>query len=163
MYQHIWLVSSFQKKKHQVQLMFPIHSWMCGLHWRVVYPSDAAPLKKTSSFFLFPRSYQLPIVPYLGVGIHTHLPSQCWNFVCSESVQVSCLLSQLLWIQMFNCPAVSRKHHFCSHPPPMVLTCFLHPLSPWSLSPRWRGCDITVAFRAEYSAHSYSLNCESLY
>lgn len=50
----------------------------------------------------------------------------CWYIVCLEIAQVLCILSQMLWVHMCTCPAVSRKKCF--------LVCF-HRL--WHLYSSW--------------------------
>lgn len=64
----------------------------------------------------------------------------CWYIVCLEIVQVLCILSQMLWVPMCTCPAVSRKKLFsCMFPSPLTLILFLKLLHQSSLSVERKG------------------------
>lgn len=80
-----------------------------------------------------PSGYCLPVArcPWLGMGLHAHLPSSGWVFVWLEVVQVSCTHSHC----EFSCPAVPGKH--CS--PTMIP-------EPWE-----EGCDMAVLLKAGHS------------
>lgn len=63
----------FKKKKKESNL-YHSDTLECG-----VAPPAAISLKKTNA--PSPSSYQLPIGPQLGVGLHEHLLALCWAFL----------------------------------------------------------------------------------
>lgn len=85
-----------------------------------------------------PRSYQLTIVPWLGVGTHESLPASSWNVSWLDVGQVttSAMNSRVRW----SCYV--PKTHFCSDLPWLLaLTVFLLPLPLWPMIFRvWYGC-----------------------
>lgn len=109
--------------------------------------SQLTPLKKIDSP---PGSSQLPIAPQL-VALWSS-PSLGWDSVCLEPALALCMLSLLLWVQLRNSPAVSRRAVPCSHA--RLLAPSLFP----PLSLQRRGDDIAVPLRAKHSPVSYSLH-----
>lgn len=97
--------------------------------------------------------------------MNTDIPSPCWDFVLFTLAQVVRKLSQLPWVYMCNCTAVSRKQFLCSHPLHLTFTIFSSPHSLITMIPEpWEGsyC-IYVLFRAENSSSTYSLHLDQLW
>lgn len=117
-----------------------IYSWMCDLHWNMANILGTLSIKKAP----FPRNYQLPITSYLGVGLHAHFLSLCWDFVWLELRQLFCVRSQLHMLP-------------CGHLLSLTLTVFLF----LSHGDRWvlTGLiDRDVPFKSKHSEISYSLH-----
>lgn len=87
----------------------------------------------------FLSSYQLTVVLQLAMGFNVHFFSPWWHLVWHEHIQALWMLSQLLWVHIFNYTVVSRIHYLFIL---IYYPCILHsfcPLfnnDPWAL---WRG------------------------
>lgn len=75
------------------------------------------------------------MTPWLGVGLCTQLPTQCWNLV---SLRLACMgLGQVIATPGHSYVELScrvQKIFPCSHPPILALTFFLPLHLHWSLS-----------------------------
>lgn len=79
---------------------------------------------------IFPSSYQLSVVPQLGMGLDVPFFCPWWHLVWLELVQVLYMLNQLQWVYIFNFTVVSRIHSLfviCHY------ICLLFYKYPWSL------------------------------
>lgn len=86
-YPHNLLFSLFPQSR-QVQLVLPIYSWMCGLplkHGQVA-SSDAL---QENGLSIFPRHYQLPVAPWVGLRFRVFLLFPCLDFV-SPDLELCC-------------------------------------------------------------------------
>lgn len=111
--------------------------YTCGcvpFHWSVADLPGITPQKKTDSS---PSSYQSPLTPQLGWDFAC-LPSPWWDFIWLEYAQVLSMMSQVLWIYVCHCPAVSRIYHFLVVIHLLQLTVFWASLPQQFLS-LWRG------------------------
>lgn len=113
---HIWTcevhsVSQYYKSLPYhavVSFCSPIKSSLCfshaldvWFHWSTVDLPEETLLRKTD--FPFPHKWQ-------GVRFCASLLSPYWAFLWLELAQILCTLSQLLWVHMCSCTAVSRKY-----------------------------------------------------
>lgn len=89
---------------HQIQMVLPVAFGCIAFPWNVTNPPGVTPLKKTDSASFI--SY-----PLLSKRWEFELTSSLYPeiFVWIDCAQVLCILSQLLWIHLYNCPAMSRK------------------------------------------------------
>lgn len=74
------------------------------IHWSIFELLILISLRKTDS--PFPCSYQLTMVPQLGIQLHIHLVILGWKFCVSCGFKISCLLSQTTvssYVQIFYC------------------------------------------------------------
>lgn len=94
--------------------------------------SGATSLKKNDSSF--PSIHQLTVTSQIEVGFLT-APHPCWDLGWLVLMQISCMWSQSLEINICNEPAMSGKFSWCSCVLLLALVIFLHPISWWSLNP----------------------------
>lgn len=104
-----------RKRNYQEWFVWPIYSWMCGLHWSRINPPEAESLK-------------LPLAATVNsslanAGLCFHLLPITWGFRLAYTSQIVCTLSQPLWINMCPCPARLQNQLSCSYP--QTLTIFL--------------------------------------
>lgn len=71
-----------------------------------------------------PNSSKSPITPHVQVEFPAHFLSPGMVFVLLEPMQVLCILSQSLWVDVCKCPAMYVKYCFLSHPPLLTLIIF---------------------------------------
>lgn len=76
------------------------------VQWSVVTLSGALLVEKTDS--PSSRSWQVPIVPTLGIEFHALLPFPFWDLACLGLAQLLSMLFQLLWVHMCKFPAAQR-------------------------------------------------------
>lgn len=120
----------FKKNPNWAKLMLLIYSWMYGLHWIVV----ALLLLKTDSPSA--SNYQLPKAPQLGVRLHAHLFSSCWDLSGLNwgFKDLLCVITTTMnsYVQILWCVP---KTIFWSPSPLLALTIFPPLLfsGPWAL------------------------------
>lgn len=59
-----------------------------------------------------PRNYKVPIAAWLDMEFHSRYPFPGCNLVSLELVQVFCVLSQLLWVNMHTALLCPKDYHF---------------------------------------------------
>lgn len=103
----------------------------CSGEWNI---SSGAPLQNWLSLT---RSNQVPIAPWLGMGLHVLLPHPCWDFIWLEPGQVWCTLLPSLssYVQLH---AVCGKRCFLEFIHRLLLLEFSF-LSPIEISDPWLG------------------------
>lgn len=124
--------------------MFANYAWAWGcpgvwFHWRKL---------------TFPSHTEMPMAPQLGVGLRSILLPPYWHLVWVKPVQVLCVLSQSLWIDICISPLVSGRYCFPGDidSPPLTFGIFPPPPLHRSLSLEGRGLIKTsIPFRAEGS------------
>jgi len=83
----------------------------CGPTLECDWYPEVTPLRKIDS--TFPRHYQVPIASQLGLRLCAHIsPSHVGIFVLHHLLQIICILSQSLWVNLYICLVMSRKHCF---------------------------------------------------
>lgn len=70
-----------------------------------------------------------------------------WNFFSLSLLGTFCMVFQLLWTHVCNCPAVSRQHCFVVIPCFLLLQSFCILFWGWDLV---EGCDMDFPFMSEY-------------
>lgn len=100
---------------HPAQFVLLKYSWVWCHPLECEQPPMGHILSRSQLSFNWAQfsSCQLPVAPLLEAELHVYLSPPPWWFVWLEF-----MLSRLLWVRMYNCPVVSRKHHFI----PLVLS-----------------------------------------
>lgn len=99
------------------------------------------PLKKADSLSRSPGIYHL--LPWLGVELHSHLPSACWGFVWLSYSLVHAAMTVVS--SYAERPSCAWKARFpSSHPPPWALRLFLPTPAQWALNVERKGFDKNV-------------------
>lgn len=70
---------------------------------------------RKNGLFLSQQFYKRPKAPQTEMGLDAAFLFSYQDLFCHEVEQVSCGLSQLLWISLCNFPIVFIKHYFLSH------------------------------------------------
>lgn len=107
---------------------FCVSQLLLGMWPAMDIRSGDTPLEKTD--FPFASWNQLQTAFWLG--LRPYLPSQRWDIVWLEPVQVSCVLPQRLSSYEHQSCHIWKMVFLWTHPSPLVLTIFLPPL-PWAL------------------------------
>lgn len=98
-----------KKKNKLCQFVLPMDFGRCGLP--LEHDLLTKDLRKKTDC-PFSSSKQLPIAPLLGVGGCVQLPFPCWDLIWLGFAQWVCILSQLPWVHMRSCIAMSRRYCF---------------------------------------------------
>lgn len=92
----------------------------------------------------------------LGIGLHIHFPSLCWDLIWPEIAWCLCTLSQLFWV-FIPCYIWGTLFGFS-----LCFWIFPPRLPQWSLNLGRIGCDTDAPFRDEHPKVSYSLTGKML-
>lgn len=104
------------------------------------------------------ESHQLTRAPQIEVRFHEIIRSLWRDYGWLDFVQLLCIQSQILWVQMCTCTVMSNKYYFAIDALPSD-SYNLCPSLLWSsMSLVQRNCDIDVVFICEHIAVACSMH-----
>lgn len=109
-------------------------------HWNLVNLLGAIFCKKTELFFLC-SAWELPIVPWLGIELHTQF--LCYDLVSIGHAQIWCICLQPQWVHIVATLLCAKDTLPRSHPTPLALKLSI-PFSTMIPEPLEDGCNVYV-------------------